>query len=239
MKIKDQKDKKWEAKKEVEIRKTIKMEESSPADSTMLECKGTNPILQFSAPIDMSTMLSQMIVKIPLFEMFKIKEHKSKAVEWINSIKQHDDALPSKIVDENVKIMPEVREPKGIFSQIPPKYLDNAMTAVVEDIDPFMLSLIVNGKILKNCMIDSGASNTVMPFRVMESLGLRVDTKQGKCCAMDSREVLVIGTINALPYKLVVYPNADLTMTVLVIDIPPKYGMLLSRQWSAAMGGSL
>ena len=56
---------------------------------------------------------------------------------------------------------------------------------------------------------------------------------------MDSREVSVIGTINALPYKLAAYPNIDLTMTVLVVDIHPRYGMLLSRQWSAAMGGNL
>ena len=56
---------------------------------------------------------------------------------------------------------------------------------------------------------------------------------------MDSREVSVIGTINALPYKLAAYPNADLTMIVLVVDIPPRYGMLLSRQWSVVMGGSL
>ena len=62
--MKDQKDKKWEAKKEVAIKKITKREESSPTNSTMLECKGTNPILQFAAPIDMSTMLSQMIVKI-------------------------------------------------------------------------------------------------------------------------------------------------------------------------------
>ena len=51
------------------------------------------------------------------------------------------------------------------------------MTSVVEDIDPFMLSLIVSGKTLKNCMIDSRASNTVMPFKVMEALSLEVDTK--------------------------------------------------------------
>ena len=56
---------------------------------------------------------------------------------------------------------------------------------------------------------------------------------------MDSREVLVIGTINALPYKLATYPDADLTMTILVVDMPLRYGMLLSRKWSAAMGGSL
>ena len=56
---------------------------------------------------------------------------------------------------------------------------------------------------------------------------------------MDSREVSVIGTINAIPYKLATYPDANLTMTILVVDIPPRYGMLLSRKWSAAMGDSL
>ena len=55
------------------------------------------------------------------------------------------------------------------------------MASMVEDIDPFLLSLVVNGKTLKNCMIDSGASNTVIPMKVMESLGLKVDTKQGRC----------------------------------------------------------
>ena len=28
-------------------------------------------------------------------------------------------------------------------------------------------------------------------------------------------------------------------MSELVLDIPPQYGMLLSRKWSATMGGSL
>ena len=28
-------------------------------------------------------------------------------------------------------------------------------------------------------------------------------------------------------------------MSVLVVDIPPQYGMLLSRKWSAEMGGSI
>ena len=88
-------------------------------------------------------------------------------------------------------------------------------------------------------MINSRASITIMPFKVMESLGLEVDTKYGRCCAMDSREVLVMGTINALPYKLATYLEADFTMTVLVVDIPPRYGMLLSRKWSVAMGGNL
>lgn len=118
-------------------------------------------------------------------------------------------------------------------------YLDTIVTPYTEDIDSFFLSLVVNGKVLKNCMIDSGASNTVMPFKIMEVFGLKVDTKQGSCCALDFREVPVIGTISAMPYKLVSYPDHELTMSVLVVDIPPRYGMLLSRKWSATMGGNL
>ena len=53
--------------------------------------------------------------------------------------------MPRKVLDEKVKPIPKIKEPEGIVSQIAPRYLDNAMTSVVEDIDPFMLSLIVNG----------------------------------------------------------------------------------------------
>ena len=56
---------------------------------------------------------------------------------------------------------------------------------------------------------------------------------------MDSWEVSIIGTINALPYKLSAYLDVDLTMTILVVDMPSRYGMLLSRKWSVAMGVSL
>ena len=56
---------------------------------------------------------------------------------------------------------------------------------------------------------------------------------------MDAREVQIIGTINALPCKLITYPDVELFMTILVVDIPPDYGMLLSRKCSFSMGGSL
>lgn len=78
-----------------------------------------------------------------------------------------------------------------------------------------------------------------MPYEIMKDLDLKVDNTQGRCCAMDKREVAIIATINALPYRLSTYPEKELTMSVLVVDIPPQYGMLLSRKWSATMGGSL
>ena len=67
------------------------------------------------------------------------------------------------------------------MSQIPQMYLDNLSVAYLQDIDSFFLSLIIKGRTLKNCMIDSGASNNIMPFKVMEALGLGVDIRQGRC----------------------------------------------------------
>ena len=68
-------------------------------------------------------------------------------------------------------------EDSGIMSQIPQMFLDDSSIAYFHDIDPFFLNLIIKGRTLKNCMIDSGASNTIMPFKFMETLGLTVDTK--------------------------------------------------------------
>ena len=69
-----------------------------------------------------------------------------------------------------------------------------------------------------------------MPFKVMEALGLKVDTRQGRCKGMDAREVHIIDTINAFPFKLVAYSEVELTMSVLVVDIPPNYEVQLSRK---------
>ena len=108
------------------------------------------------------------------------------------------------------------------------------MSVLVVDIPPQH-----EWKNLKNCMVDSGASNIVTHFKIMEDLGLKVDIKHGRCRVIDVREVHVISTINAFPYKLTSYPDVNITMSVLVVEIPPQYVMLLLRKWSVALGGSL
>ena len=105
------------------------------------------------------------------------------------------------------------KEPKMVVSQIPQMFLDNSANQCLGSVEPFFLSILVNGRTIRNFMIDSGASNTIMPFEIMKGLGLKVDTTQGRCCAMDKREVVVIGTINDLPYKLTTYPDKELTMS--------------------------
>ena len=56
---------------------------------------------------------------------------------------------------------------------------------------------------------------------------------------MDSRLVESKGVIENLKMKLAAYPDVEITMNVLVIDIPDVWGMLFSREWAAKLGGSI
>lgn len=182
-----------------------------------------------------------MTIKVTLLEMMRIEDHRLRALDWENGVSSIEVQEMSRS-DKHVASLEDTLDNKNeeIVSKIPQIFLDTNVVNIASGIvDPFFLSLMINGKILKNCMIDYGASNTVMLVEIMKSLGLKVDTPHGRCQAMDSREVPVTGTIKVFPYKLVAYLDKQLTMSVLVVDIPPQYGMLLSRRWSSSMGGSI
>jgi hypothetical protein len=106
----------------------------------------------------------------------------------------------------------------------------------VDEPPPFYISLLVNGLLLWNCMLDSGASTNVMTLEVMNELGLTVSRPYRNVQAMDSREVQVCGVIKDLEVRLQEYPERILTMDVVVIDCPAKWGMLLSRKWVVMQG---
>jgi hypothetical protein len=88
-------------------------------------------------------------------------------------------------------------------------------------------------------MLDSGASHNVMPKAIMEKLGLEITRPYGDLYSFDSRKVKCIGMIKDLVVGLAQIPAKSILMDVVVADIPPKYGMLLSRSWGAKLGGSL
>ena len=56
---------------------------------------------------------------------------------------------------------------------------------------------------------------------------------------MDSRHVESKGVIENLSMTLAAYPEIQINMNVLVLDIPDTWGMLLSREWAAKLGGSI
>jgi ribonuclease HI len=88
-------------------------------------------------------------------------------------------------------------------------------------------------------MLDSGASHNVMPKAIMDKLGLEVTRPYGDLYSFDSRRVKCLGMIKDLVVNLAQIPSKSILMDVVVADIPPKYGMLLSRSWGAKLGGSI
>ena len=106
-------------------------------------------------------------------------------------------------------------------------------------VPPFYVSLNIHEKILHNAMLGSGASHNLMPKVVMESLGLEITKPYKDLYSFDSSRVKFLGLIKDLCVNLSQIPAKSLVMDIVVADIPPKYGMLLSRSWGAKLQGSL
>ena len=69
-------------------------------------------------------------------------------------------------------------------------------------------------------MLDSRASSTVMPLKVMNQVGLKTIRPYRNVCAMDSREIEVRGLIKDLMINLAAHPNISILMDVIVSDVP-------------------
>jgi hypothetical protein len=106
-------------------------------------------------------------------------------------------------------------------------------------VDPFYITLILHDHLLPNFMLDSGASHNVMPKAIMDILGLEITKHYGDLYSFDSRNVKCIGMIKYLVINISQIPAKRILMDVVVVDISPKYGILLSRSWGAKLGGSL
>ena len=57
--------------------------------------------------------------------------------------------------------------------------------------------------------------------------------------SFDSRRVKCLGLIKDMVVTLNKFPFKTIVMDVVVADIPPKFGVLLSRYWTSKLKGSL
>jgi len=110
---------------------------------------------------------------------------------------------------------------------------------VEKEVPPFYVGLNIYDKILHNAMFDSSASHNLMPKSVMERLDLDITRPYKDLFSFDSSQVKCLGLVKDLCVSLVQYPAKTILMDIVVDDIPPKYGMLLSRSWGAKLQGSL
>ena len=98
-----------------------------------------------------------------------------------------------------------------------------------EDISPsFYVSLNIHDKILHNFLLDTGASHNLMPKAVMDELGLDITKPYHDLFSFDSRNIKCLGLIKDLAITLTQLPMKSMMMDIVVADVPPKFGMLLS-----------
>jgi hypothetical protein len=114
---------------------------------------------------------------------------------------------------------------------------------LVEDRDdsspPFYTSLNIHDKVLHNFLMDLGASHNIMPKILMEEIILEITKSYHDLYSFDSRKVNCLGVIKELVISLFQLPMKRVIMDILVADVPPKLGMILSRYWIKILGGTL
>ena len=88
-------------------------------------------------------------------------------------------------------------------------------------------------------MLDSRASHNIMPKEIMEKLGLDITREYKDLYSFYSWRVKCLGMIKDSVVVLAQVPVKSIVMDVQVVDVPPNYGMLLSRSWEAKLGDSL
>lgn len=99
------------------------------------------------------------------------------------------------------------------------------------NVPPFFVSLNIHDYILHNVMLDSGASHNLIPRAIMEKIELYITRPYKYLYSFDSRKVRCVGLVNNLCVNMAQILEKSVVMDIAVVDIPPKYGMLLSRYW--------
>jgi hypothetical protein len=114
---------------------------------------------------------------------------------------------------------------------------------LVEDRDdsspPLYTSLNIHDKVLHNFLMDSRESHNLMPKSVMDEIGLEVKKPYHGLYSFDSRKVKCLRVIKDLVFSLFQLPMKNVVMDIVVVDVPPKFGMLLSRSWIKRLGRNL
>ena len=108
-----------------------------------------------------------------------------------------------------------------------------------EEVPPFYLSLNVLDMDVHNAMSDSGVSHNLIPKGVVEILGMEITMPYKDLYSFDSRRVKCLGLIKDMVVSLNKLLDKTIMMNVVVVDIPPKFGVLLSRSWTSKLKGSL
>jgi hypothetical protein len=162
--------------------------------------------------------LSKLRITLPFTEVVKIPQQRE------NILRLLDD--PSEKVEVVVTS---------------PKQSQNKSTIKLRGkIPPFYISIENHDVALHNCLVDTGATNNIMPLVVMEALGMNCTKyyETGESIyAIDSRQVPSYGEIKDFYAWITTAPHIITVFNIIVVDLPPAYGVVLGRDWSSMIRG--
>lgn len=129
------------------------------------------------------------------FQVFDITDHARKTkiqmskVEYLQANPGQFDRLVKFVknkdthpISSSTKNTLAIQEAKNL-----PNNLITIPSSVSRKIESFYISLLINGFKLSNCVIDSSASENVMPIKVANCLGLTLTKTFGSCYSMDNK----------------------------------------------------
>ena len=88
-------------------------------------------------------------------------------------------------------------------------------------------------------MVDNGATKNIMPLSIL-NIGLECTRhfKTGEgIFSIDSRKVITYGEIKYFYARIASSPHVKVVFTIVVVDLPPAYGLVLGEAWSFPLGG--
>ena len=94
---------------------------------------------------------------------------------------------------------------------------------------PFYLSLIIGDKIVHNFMIDSGASNSIMPRCVVDQLGLKYEPMIKFVLQLDGNSVTIVGILKIFKMALHECLGCTVTQDISIVELPPHFVIYLSK----------
>ena len=148
------------------------------------------------------------------------------------------------------KALSEEKNPMQVIDDGPRVVLTNAVPeAASQDSNkfqgknvkppPFYVSLIIGDKLVHNCMVDSGATSSVMPKKIADQLGLVYRPLEKGVVQLDGSTVNTLGVVKDANLTLHACPNFSIPQDIFVIDLPPYFALCLSREFTAKIGGYL
>jgi ribonuclease HI len=166
--------------------------------------------------------IQKIIIPVPLSELVKHEEFKRCLSKMLQPEPSSHSTNSINIQDENLVVIlgPLV------------EYRDDSSP-------PFYTSLNIHDNVLHNRLMDSRASHNLMPKTVMDEIGLEITKTYHDLYYFDSRKVKCLLVIKYLVVTLFQMPMKSVVMDIMVVDVPPKFGMLLSRYWIKILGGNL